>query len=265
MLTVEQASRKRAARWLSLSLIVAACYFSNSRGPWLAAALAGATLMVFGRAATRRKLALLLLLAVVVLLARPGILRSWTNDLKATADSDSLKGGTFRYRLELWDIAWTQISTSPVRLLFGCGPGCGFGSTVSWKLSYRGGKEWEVWSWDNHLAYDLYQSGLVGLAASLTLYGAVLLGAWRFWRRAGPYEKEIMACLLASVAAYAFMLTNVLMFTKPVNFLFWSLAAVTFAIGRNPEAQEAEEDSNAEPEARVPLALEMAQPTCGSS
>ena len=47
-----------------------------------------------------------------------------------------------------------------------------------------------------------------------------------------------MACLLASLLAYAFMLTNVLMFTKPLNFLFWTIAAIAYAIGRNPQSQE---------------------------
>jgi hypothetical protein len=142
--------------------------------------------------------------------------------------------------LELWKVAWTQISRSPVSLLVGCGPGCGLGSTVDWKLSYRGGREEQIWSWDNQLAYDLYQSGVVGLAASLALYGTVLLMAYRFWREAGPDERGARACLLAGLVAYVFMLSNVLMFTKPVNFLFWSVAAVAYAFGFNPQEQEAE-------------------------
>ena len=36
------------------------------------------------------------------------------------------------------------------------------------------------------------------------------------------------------------MLTNVLMFTKPVNFLFWTIAAISYAVGRNPQSQELE-------------------------
>ena len=47
-----------------------------------------------------------------------------------------------------------------------------------------------------------------------------------------------MACLLASIVAYEFMLTNVMMFTKPVNFLFWTVAAVYYTIALNPQRQE---------------------------
>jgi hypothetical protein len=36
------------------------------------------------------------------------------------------------------------------------------------------------------------------------------------------------------------MLTNVLMFAKPANFLFWTIAAAAFVIGVNPQPQEHE-------------------------
>jgi O-antigen ligase len=206
----------------------------------MAAGLAGATLVLLGGAAIRRKLVIVLVLALAVVLFRPGVYRMVVHDAEATADTDSFKGGTFRYRLELWKVAWAEISASPQRLLFGCGPGCGLNSTVDWHLSYRGGREEEIWSWDNQLAYDLYQSGLLGLAASLTLYGSLPFALFRFWRDADSPAKPIIACLLASALAYEFMLTNVLMFTKPVNFLFWTIAAISYAVGRNPQSQELE-------------------------
>src|ERR1039458_10209949 len=239
--TAADRPRRRVWLWLSVCLLLAACYFGNSRGPWLAAVLAGVVLMGLGGVAIRRKLGLLLALASLVILAKPGVWQMFVRDTQATQDTDSFKGGTFQYRLELWKVAWTQISRSPVSLLVGCGPGCGLGSTVDWKLSYRGGREEQIWSWDNQLAYDLYQSGVVGLAASLALYGTVLLMAYRFWREAGPDERGARACLLAGLIAYVFMLSNVLMFTKPVNFLFWSVAAVAYALGLNPQEQETEE------------------------
>jgi O-antigen ligase len=241
--------RRRMWLWLSVCLLLAGCYFGNSRGPWLAAALAGGVLALLAGAAVRRKLAVVLVVALAALVLKPGVLQSLTGSVTVTMDDQSFKGGTFRYRLELWKVAWAVISQEPVSLLFGCGPGCGLGSTVDWKLSYRGGREEQIWSWDNQLAYDLYQSGVVGLAASLALYGGLLLAAYRFWREAGPNERGVRACLLAGLLAYTFMLTNVLMFTKPVNFLFWSIAAVAYALGLNPQEQEAEEEAAAGVEA----------------
>jgi hypothetical protein len=248
MLHRQKQFRKPAWLWLALLLMIAACYFSNSRGPWLAAVLSGGVLLTLGTTVIRKKLAAILGISIIVLAARPGILVSWTHDFEATEDAQSLKGGTFRYRLELWKVAWAEISTSPERLLFGCGPGCGFGSTVDWKLSYRGGQEWQIWSWDNHLAYDLYQSGVMGLAASLGLYGSVLLAACRLWKSSRAGDRNIFCCLLASLIAYTFMLTNILMFTKPVNFLFWTVAAASCGLGLSfREEHEAALDQDAQP------------------
>ena len=236
------AAQRRLARirllWFFLALMLAGCYFANSRGPWIAAVLAGSVLMLLGRVVIRRKLTVILALAGLVLASKPGVLETLINSAKATGDAQSLKGGNFRYRLELWKVAWTQISGSPSRLLFGCGPGCGLETSVDWKLSYRSDQQEEIWSWDNQLAYDLFQSGLVGFAASLALYGGLLLAVYRSWRDSDPGDQPLMACLLASLLAYAFMLTNVLMFTKPLNFLFWTIAAIAYAIGRNPQSQE---------------------------
>ena len=230
--------RRSAFGWLSLALVLAGCYFADSRGPWLAAALAGGVLMVLGKLAIRRKLTVIFVLATLVLVARPGVVQTLVRSAEITGDAQSLKGGNFRYRLELWKVAWSEISGSPNRLLFGCGPGSGLGTTVDWNLSYRGGQREEIWSWDNQLAYDLYQSGVVGFAASVSLYGSLLLAVYRSWRGVSPEDKPLMACLLASIVAYEFMLTNVMMFTKPVNFLFWTVAAVYYTIALNPQRQE---------------------------
>jgi hypothetical protein len=239
--------RKNLRFWLPLALLIASCFFSNSRGPWLASALAGGLLALLGGASIRRRLLILSAMASFVLLLKPGVWQMLSRDVQATSETDSFKGGTFRYRLELWKVAWSRISESPHRFLFGYGPGCGLGSTVEWKLSYRDDRVEEIWSWDCQLAYDLYQSGVVGLAASLALYGGVLLLGFRIWTTAESNERAIMASLLASLLAYVFMLTNVLMFTKPVNFLFWTVAAAALSIGLNPlDEIQADADSAAE-------------------
>ena len=235
-------SRRRVWLWLSVCLLLAGCYFGNSRGPWLAGALAGAVIALLAGAAARRKMAVLLVVALAVLVLKPGVLQSLTGSVAVTMDDQSFKAGTFQYRLELWKVAWAEISRSPVTFLVGRGPGSGLNSAVDWKLSYRGGQEMQISSWDNQLAYDLYQSGMVGFGSSLALYGAVLLMGYRSWREAGPDERGVRACLLAGLVAYVFMLSNVLMFTKPVNFLFWSVAATAYAFGLNPPEREAGEE-----------------------
>jgi O-antigen ligase len=243
MLLAERKFHRARTWWFSLALVLAACYFSDSRGPWLATILIGGLLLVLGRKAVRKKLAVLLLFIPLVLVIKPGVIQYFAEAAKVTIDSQSLKGGNFSYRLELWRVAWAQVTRSADRFLFGYGPGFGLKSKVAWELSYRDGEQEEIWSWDNHLAYDLYQSGVVGLLASVFLYASVLLATYGFWRRAGPDGKSLMACMIAGLFAYVFMLTNVLIFAKPVNFLFWTIAAVSYSFG--PSFAELEtEDGN---------------------
>jgi hypothetical protein len=87
-------------------LFLSCCYFSMSRGPWLAAVVVGITLVLFGTKLIRRNLGIILVLVAVVLVARPGVLGTFTGKAEQTVDTDSQKGGTARYRMELWVIAW---------------------------------------------------------------------------------------------------------------------------------------------------------------
>jgi hypothetical protein len=218
--------RQKVLLWGITLGSAAACYFAHSRGPWLGTALAGTVLILLGGSKIRRGMICIFALTLAVLLARPGVYETLFDSAKTTTDRESLKGKTFMYRLELWKVAWSKITESPVRFLFGHGPGCGIDSEVEWELSY-GGKGSTIESWDNHYAYDLYQSGILGLLARLILYFSVVRMAYRAYREAAPPDRDILAALLASSVVLLFMMTNVLIFSKQLNFLFWTIAAVT--------------------------------------
>ncbi len=233
---------------LILALLLAgSCYFAQSRGPWLGAALAAMVLVFLGSAQIRRQLVPLGFLAVAVLLARPGVYRTLFDSAKVTADADSFKGGTFKYRLELWNVAWDQVSQSPIRFFLGYGPGCGLERDIEWELSYRG-KTMVIESWDNHYAYDLFQSGILGLFARLILYFVVIRSLYRAYREASPADRDLLAALLASALVLVFMMSNVLIFSKQLNFLFWTIACV------GPACLAASELEAGVPEALEPMA-----------
>jgi O-antigen ligase len=205
-------------------LMAGACYFAHSRGPWLACILAGAIMWLMGSARLRKPLLAAGLLAGAILLARPGVLGTIFDSAQATVETDSFKGGTFRYRLELWKVAWSKICDSPLRLGFGFGPGCGIDNPVEWELSYRR-KTTQITSWDNHYAYDLFQSGIAGLLARVALYFSVAATIFRAWRRAEGPDRDLLAALFASATVMLFMMSNVLIFSKQLYFLFWTIAA----------------------------------------
>lgn len=233
LLTQTNANGYRISRrivWISVPLFIAACYFSMSRGPWLASILAGLVLMVLGTGHLRARLLVICLLGVMILVAKPGVLGTLSGMAEATVDAETGKGGTFRYRLELWKIAFEEINRSPLRLLVGYGLGAGREADLQYSLSYRD-RDYAIESWDNHFAYTLYQGGFLGLAASLFLLTGVLTCLIQAWRSAEGADRDTYACVLASAFVMLFMMTNVLIFAKQLNFAFWSifLAGVAYS------------------------------------
>ena len=239
--------RTKIAYWCLAILMAAGCYFAQSRGPWLGVALACSALLLLGTWQTRKGLGWILGLVLLVVILRPGVYASIVNSVKVTADANNFKGGTFRYRLELWQVAWTAIAESPLRLLFGYGLGSGLEKELEWNLSFRS-KSQEITSWDNHYAYDLFQTGVVGLAAKLALYFAIGITIFRAQRQSDTSDRDVLAAVLGSILVLIFMMSNVLVFTKQLNFLFGTLAAVAFAF-RLPRAELVPvEDQGPEPE-----------------
>jgi O-antigen ligase len=223
----------RKALWTIAAMLLSACFFSQSRGPWLACAIATAVLGLFGSGAIRARLVVVALLAGLTFIIKPGVLESLTTAAESTADVDSFKGGTFRYRLELWRVAWTQVSKEPKRLLFGYGPGSGRQTDLDWTLSYRG-KDTKIESWDNQFAYDLFRSGILGSAASILLFIGVWFRLLRLAREAGDADRPLLVCVLASASAMIFMMSNVLIFAKQLDYLFWAVVAAGFTLAAEP-------------------------------
>lgn len=240
-----------SAFWCAIVLFCSASYFSFSRGPWLALALAFAVMALMGSNRIRSKLMLIGVMTLLALAARPGVVDTLTGLAKDSVNSNSFKGGNVQYRLELWAVAYSQIAQSPWRLLFGCGPGVGAEKSVDWDFSYKT-KQFTVQSWDNEWAYNLFQSGFIGLTASLLLYFTVLKRVFSGWR-ALPPDREVLACLLATVVIPIWMMTNVLIFAKQLDYLFWTVVAASLTIIRcgwveEPAFDEDQADAPAQPE-----------------
>lgn len=216
--------------WSSVIVFMGACYFGMSRGPWLAAAIAFVGVIVLCTNALRSRLVWIMVLAIAGMMARPGVAESILGLVGSTTQEGSQKEGTFKYRLELWKIAWNAVSKSPLRTVIGYGPGAGMEMDVEWELSYRG-TERKIESWDNHFAYDLLQSGILGLLSTVALVAAPLLGLYRHQRMSHGWRRDALAGIVCAILAFIFMMTNVLIFAKQLHFLFWTLALAGMKIG----------------------------------
>lgn len=223
--------------WIGICLILTACYLSFSRGPWIGAMFGGLTMFLFAGAAVRRQTMIVIVLIILALFIRPGVWETLTASAKDTANAESFKGQTYQYRWELWTIAWDKISRSGHRVLFGFGLGATEVMTFDAVITYTG-ETTKLWSWDNHYAATLLESGLVGLAAFTGLY------CFFFWKifvtRAGLEEedKTLHAAIMAAMVIMLFMMTNVAMFAPQLNYLLWSLIAAGLRLGAGDLQEE---------------------------
>lgn len=231
---------QRQIWWVSICVLLVSCYLSFSRGPWIGALLGGIVMFLFAGSAVRRQTMIVIALITIALVVRPGVWDTLTTRVQETADVDSFKGQTYQYRWALWGIAWDKISRSSVRLLFGFGQGSTEVMTFDAVLSYTG-ETTKLWSWDNHYAAMLMESGLVGLVAFAGLY---CFFVWKIFRLRGALaeeDKAIHASILAAITVMLFMMTNVAMFAPQLYYLLWSLIAAGLRIGAK-DLQEEHDD-----------------------
>ncbi len=208
-------------------LAIAACYFSGSRGPWFASAIAGAVMYVFANQQVRKFLRVFAYLALVMVVVRPGVRATIVDLTESTFDPDSYRGRSYYYRKELWPVAVSLAQTSPVRALFGHG---GL-STEAMDLSDRfeyGGSTFHTGfsSWDNNYACDLVEFGYGGLGIEVFFYAAVLWSLYRSVRDAPAEYLNIAAAFLAAAVVYVVALTNVYMFSPQLKCLFLTVATL---------------------------------------
>ncbi len=229
---------RRWAWWIGVCILLLSCYFSFSRGPWLAAVLAGMAMFVLAGWRVRRQALIIVVLLSIVLAMRPGVWKTLSSSVHDTADVDSFKGQTYQYRWELWGIAWKKISQSGTRILFGFGQGSTEVMTFETELSYTSDTT-TLWSWDNHYAATLFETGLVGLASFVGLYGFFFLKLFRGSLRAAKEDKAIQVGITVAMAAMLFIMTNVAIFAPQLNYLLWALIAAGLRLGADDLREDA--------------------------
>jgi O-antigen ligase len=231
-MAISSSTQSKTLRWKMSAiaiLLIGAAYFSTSRGPWLGLALAVIGLGVVGGKDMRKKLILAATLAGAVLILRPGVRETIQNLYSATFDADSLKGGSYQTRWQLWSIAWQEIQASPVRFAFGYGPastesmdlthyfeGEGATSSIS-KIGYT--------SWDNNFACDLIELGVAGFVLEAILFGSISWLLFKNWRACTTKNRVLQGGTMVAALVFMFAMTNVFIFSPQLKYLFWALVA----------------------------------------
>ena len=242
--------RKRKLLWTFLVLTIAACYFANSRGPWSGLIFATIAMIVFGSPGIKLRFAAIAMLALLVVAIRPGVRETLISAFESTFQPDSVKGKSYEYRWHLWNVAYSEISKSFERFLFGYG---GL-STETMDLGSYFEKEsggttalLGYTSWDNQLACDLIEFGSVGFAIESVLLLSIFIALVSMWWRSRGVDATLMLAFVASCTVYIYALSNVYVFSPQLKCFFWALVACGLRFGSEATApsdlaEEADDD-----------------------
>ena len=224
LIAKEEATWRRLLLWVLCFLMIGGVYFSMSRGVWLTSILVGILMLLMSHGAVRKRLIFIVVLAAVLTIARPGIFFTFRGLAEKTLNIDTQKGANFYYRLELWRKAYSEISKSSKRFLFGYG----LSSHMVMDLQEKDGPAAQVslffarfHSWDNHYAAALIDTGFVGLLAFVLLYCSPTVVLFRRFCMVEEVHRHLVASAITSTFIIVFMMTNVYVFAPQLKTLFW--------------------------------------------
>jgi O-Antigen ligase len=220
---------KRILAFLGLLMLPAACYFGNSRGPWLGCAVAGVVMGILGSRVIRRRLALAGLLTAVVLVVRPGTYETIHDLWEQSFSKDTIKGRSTEYRKVLWSVASSELAKSPETMLLGYG---GHSTELLDLSEYfeqgHGGTTAGLGhtSWDSQYASDFMQYGYLGFGLEVLLYLAILRRTLKTWRASGETDRDFAAAGVAIALIFCWAMSTVAIFNAQLDYFFWTFVAI---------------------------------------
>ena len=237
LLSTAETKRQRILLWVAIMLMFVNLYKTMSRGPWMAALLAVAAVVVFGGTRMRRYVAVIAVLTVVTLVVRPGVFSSIENLYGETLDPDTAQGGSYQWRYALYDIAFRHLNNDMGRALWGYGPESFF--YLGWKGEFQGAVV-PFESCDSSVAALMIETGYIGLFIVVLVLARAALSAYRHYRQMEGPGKMLCLVVLVNIASFSFLMTNVAIFGwGQQSYLIWILLAVAMTYPRLAESARA--------------------------
>ncbi|MFQ5788620.1 MAG: hypothetical protein ACE5H1_11650, partial [Thermodesulfobacteriota bacterium] len=88
------------------------------------------------------------------------------------------------------------------------------------------------WSWDNEYAATLLDRGFIGLILFSFLFLSIVFKSYRKFRSTSVANKDLMAALFSAIIVFVFMMTNVMVFSPQLHFLFWLVVSLALTLGQ---------------------------------
>jgi O-antigen ligase len=201
--------------------------------------------LLFGGKALRRTSITMSVILVVALIVRPGVRETLSDMLDSIFVLDGEQDASAEYRKLLWEVAWTKITVSPVKFLFGLGGG----STMLMDISgffeaQRGGQVMEQGfsSWDNQWAANLVQFGIVGFVAETIFWLRALIMMTLVWHRGKNNDRDLLLfAVLVGCAVYLWAMLTVAMFSPQLRYLAAIFLACGVLLARSEPTEEVTE------------------------
>src|SRR6185312_15844453 len=77
---------------------------------------------------------------------------------------------------------------------------------------------------------DLFRYGVIGAIASLNLFCGTWLRLFKLAKGCDEENRDTVAALLGAVTALVFMMSNVFIFARQLDYFFWSVVASIFVL-----------------------------------
>jgi len=252
--TTAATQRERTVSTIGMLLLPAACYYANSRGAWVGIAMAGAIMTMAGTAVLRKRIILLGAVAVAVLILRPGVWGTIERRWEHTTSTSTIKGRSASYRLELWRVAFKQLSKGAERMAFGYGGHSTQYMDLSSEFEFGGNAgALGYTSWDSEFAVVFMQYGFAGLLTELLVYLILCKRLLDAWRIAPPEFRLLIVACFAVTSVFLWSMTNVAIFNPQLKFLFWTTVALGVTAPQHFLETEVEEEEPAEEKTNEPV------------
>lgn len=227
----------RVIFWCSVFIAGTALYYSESRGPWLALALASAFIIIFYYGPVAKRLIIIGCLIPLLFLIRPGIVSTLDRLYTSTFQTDTIKGSSYNWRYQVFDMAYTKVSGSDSarNLFFGYGQGS-YAYLEFPTVQLSTGFYTTFHSWDNEYAVILLEKGFVGIILILYLYSKILIKGFFYSIRKENAQRDVMLLAMSSMIIFVFMKSNVAIFAPQLNYIeFISIALVSVLLANKNE------------------------------
>ncbi|MGD0792497.1 MAG: O-antigen ligase family protein [Terriglobales bacterium] len=230
LMAVAKTTARKVFLWSAIVLMFLNIYKTASRGPWIAAILSVAPILLCGGKRMRRYVLVISLLTATVLIARPGVWESISNLYGETLNPDTAQGESYQWRYALYNAGFQHLNKDAGRAMWGYGPESFY--YLGWKGEFQGHIV-PFESCDSSFAAMMIETGYVGVLITVVLLmKAAYLTLRNFLRTPSP-ESHIYLLFLVNLGAFYFMMTNVAIFGwGQQSYMLWLVLAMSLVCPR---------------------------------